>query len=47
MFYSTIILSNLYLEVLPEKDEASWLEKAVLAAIDEGVIGSAIGPRRR
>jgi hypothetical protein len=34
MYYSTIILSNIYLQELPEKDEAAWLEKAVLAAID-------------
>jgi hypothetical protein len=45
MYYSTIILSNIYLQELPEKDEAEWLEKAVLAAIDEGVIASAIGMR--
>jgi hypothetical protein len=33
MYYSTIIRSNVYLQVIPERDEAAWLEKAVLAAI--------------
>ena len=28
MYYSTIIFSNIYLEELPEKDEAAWLEKS-------------------
>jgi len=45
MYYSTIILSNMYLQVFPEKDEAAWLERAALAAIDEGVISSVIGMR--
>jgi hypothetical protein len=33
MYYSAIILLNMFLQEFPEKDEAAWLEKAVLAAI--------------
>ena len=35
MYYSTIILSNIYLQELPEKGEAAWLEKAVLEIADQ------------
>jgi hypothetical protein len=28
MYYCTIILSNVYLQELPEKGEAAWLEKS-------------------
>jgi hypothetical protein len=45
MFPAPLFFRTYISAVTPEKGEAAWLEKAVLAAIDEDVIGSAY-PRR-
>jgi hypothetical protein len=40
VYYSTIILSNIDLKVLPKKDEAAWPEKAVPATIGLTLAGT-------